>query len=309
MKKVVAGANEQGMRLDRFLRKYLCGAPLGYIYRAVRRDVRVNGKRLKEGYILRQGDEISIYIPDAELEELTLKKARSHGQGRPDVVYEDDSVLIVNKPAGLLTHGDAAEKKDTLVNRVTDYLIEKGDYDPRGEKTFSPSPSNRLDRNTSGLVVFGKNGESRRALNEAFRDRKGISKFYLALVKGEIREEMDINGALIKDAEKNRVSLSQEGRSSRTVVRPLQPGKSFSLVEAELLTGRPHQIRVHLASTGHPLIGDPKYGDRTLNRELGAERQMLHAWKLVFTAAAGPLDRLRGTEITAEMPRDMKRYI
>ena len=308
MEKIRVGANESEMRLDRFLKKYLANASLSYIYKIIRKDIKVNGKRKKEDYILKEGDEISIYVTDEELERLTARKTREKAKKQFKVVYEDENIVVVDKPVGLLTHGDMSEHKNTLANQVIDYLTAKGDYIPRVEKTFTPAPCNRLDRNTGGLIVFGKNARSVRKVNKLFQGRNNISKYYLAVAAGTIDEEIVVRGGISKDERTNTVTVTEEGRESVSVIRPIKAGKEYSVVEVELVTGRTHQIRAHLASIGHPIIGDPKYGDEKANTKAGEDRQLLHAYKLVFGDVDGFLEYLSGKEIEGEIPERIKRY-
>ncbi len=184
MRDITITANDAGRRLDRFLRKYLRNASLGEIYKLIRKDVKVDGRRRNESYMLNEGEVLTLYISDEVLASLTgegsagragsgkTRSASSSGKAKRQfrIIYEDDKVLIVSKPYGLLTHGDSHEKKNHLANQVRDYLIEKGEYDPRSEKVFSPAPANRLDRNTTGLVLFGKTSAALKALNEAIRE-------------------------------------------------------------------------------------------------------------------------------------------
>ena len=298
--------NDKGQRLDRFLRKYLREAPLSYIYRLIRKDVKVNGKRAKEDRILEEGDEIALYIAEQELEKMVRKPGKAQARPDLDIVYEDDEIIAVNKPFGLLTHGDAAEKKNHLANRVVDYLIAEGEYDPAREKSFRPAPANRLDRNTTGIVLFGKTADALRELNLLLKEKSGrgdpesgagpedgpsgrVSKYYLTIVKGEIPGELRLTGSLAKDSDRNLVSVlkegsPEEGLRAETLVRPLAEAKGFTLAEVELITGRTHQIRAHLADAGYPVIGDPKYGDPEVNRKLkeryGLTAQLLHACRI-----------------------------
>ena len=156
MKQIVIGENDAGQRLDRFLKKYLAAAPLSAVYKAVRKDVKVDGARCKEDYQLSAGQTLTLYLSDAQIEEWTRKDERVKAKRQFGLVFEDDNIIIVSKPFGLLVHGDKTEKKDTLANQVIDYLIGTGAYSPRAEKSFVPGPANRLDRNTTGIVVFGK---------------------------------------------------------------------------------------------------------------------------------------------------------
>lgn len=350
MKKIVISENEAGQRVDRFLRKYLGGAPLSAVYRIIRKDLKVNGRRSHEDTMLAPGDEMTLYLSDERIEAFAAPaRRRPPAKKQFRVIYEDSQVLIVSKPAGLLVHGDASEKKNTLINQVLGYLQERGEYDPAAERIFSPAPVNRIDRNTSGLVIFGKTAPAVRELTKLIRQRDGIRKFYLAVACGQVTEEMVLRQSLVKDEEANRVRVTEpahakagatkaqdaeaarakaaapaEGtakscdpgkptpaspehaKASETRVRPLKTGDRFSLIEAELITGRTHQIRVHMARTGHPLAGDPKYGDRRANevcRKCGISSQLLHAWRLQFGELGQPLQDLSGRTIEAQPPK------
>ncbi len=315
MVNVVIEKNDAGQRLDRFMKKYLKRAPLSMIYKLIRKDIKVNGRRGKEDTILSEGDELSIYISSEKLAELSApaKKQKTHSRRQFRIAYEDSNILVAVKPRGLLTHGDSHEKKKTLVNQVCGYLQDKGEFDPSREKTFSPAPVNRLDRNTTGLVIFGKNAESLRVLTAAIRSNRHISKYYLTIVSGCFENQMTIDSDLVKDTRSNTVSLASgtEGKSALTIVRPYEPGRDFSIVEIELVTGRTHQIRVHLSEHGFPLIGDPKYGDPDVNRRVersfGLTTQLLHAYRLEFSDMPGILSYLDGKTVKADLPPDFRR--
>lgn len=331
MVKLTVGRNDSEQRLDRFLRKYLRKAPLSYIYRIIRKDVKVNGSRAKNETQIMEGDEVTLYMSDADLEKYTGGRAGGNGdspgpgmtgQGGADggrrqpaarrtfrISYEDENILAAEKPYGLLTHGDSREKKNTLVNQVTDYLIEKGEYVPRMERSFSPAAVNRLDRNTTGIVLFGKNAAALRALNSMIRAKDKVSKYYLTVVCGRLDRELHLKGSLTKDGRKNMVSIAEEaeeGKQIETIARPVAYGSGFTLAEIELITGRTHQIRAHMASAGFPVAGDSKYGDPSVNRELadryGLRAQLLHAYRLHINDAEGSLDYLKGREFHAAMP-------
>ncbi|MDO4176072.1 MAG: RluA family pseudouridine synthase [Bacillota bacterium] len=319
MRKVEIKSNDAGQRLDRFLKKYLKKAPLSAIYKIIRKDLKVNGKRAREDTILQEGDELSFYMSDERFDELTgpVKSHRAKKQFK--VAYEDDQVLIVEKPWGLLTHGDSREKKNTLMNQVCGYLQDRGEYDPSAEKTFTPSPVNRLDRNTTGLVIFGKTAESLRQLTDLIRNRAAVSKYYITIVAGDFSREMVIEDSLEKNEKTNTVRISSEGQNAKSIVRPLERSSDgkFSVVEVELVTGRTHQIRAHLASKGYPLAGDSKYGTsakgRRANdrlRKLGVTTQILHAYRLEFGEIKEKYESLAGLdgiEVKAEVPGEFER--
>lgn len=313
MVKLTIRENESGQRLDRFLRKLMRRAPLSRIYRIIRKDLRVNGHRAKEETMLSAGDELTFYMTEEQFAEFTAMPERRTARRRFGIAYEDDQVLIVNKPTGLLTHGDASEKRNTLVNQVCGYLQEQGEYDPSAERTFRPAPVNRLDRNTTGLVVFGKTAASLRALTALFRERDAVSKYYRTIVSGCLTEELVLEEALVKDHGTGNVHAAhggEAGKSALTIVRPVCSGSRFTLAEVELATGRTHQIRVHLANAGFPLAGDPRYGDPKVNAEvkkLGIHTQLLHACRLSFGSLTGPLEKLSGRTVEAELPDRFRR--
>ena len=313
--------NEEGQRLDRFLRKYMNGAPLSYIYKLIRKDVKVNGKRGKEDQMLTEGDTLALFISEEELNHYTKQVKKPHAKRQFKVLFEDDNVLAVDKPFGLLTHGDRTEKKNHLANQVVSYLIETGSYNPRIERTFVPAPANRLDRNTTGLVLFGKTSEALRDLNKMIREKGYVNKYYRAVVFGNVKAELVLKDKMEKDGRNNQITVrdiddDSEGlKVMETIARPVMhasdgKGHDYTLLEVELVTGRTHQIRAHLAKAGYPIIGDAKYGDLRANgavqRKFNLTTQFLHAYRLEFVQGAGSLEYLAGTEVICPLPENLQ---
>lgn len=312
--KLIITENEDRQRLDRFLKKYLSSASLGYIYKMIRKDVKLNSKRPNAETFLNVGDELILYISQEEADSLSQKKKTNKAKKQFQVAYEDENILIVEKPFGILTHGDSKEKKNHLANQIISYLIEKDEYKPGRERTFTPSPVNRLDRNTTGLVLFGKNNKSLQSLNQMIREDGHVSKFYIAVVLGEMKRELLLRDKMEKDHKENKVSVldfdSDNGKIMETIARPLAITKNYTLVEVELVTGRTHQIRAHLAKAGYPIMGDSKYGNRALNRKVeiqfGITTQFLHAYRLFFKKGIEPLEYIENLEVKSQLPPNLE---
>ena len=315
MKELIIRKEEANQRVDKYVRKYLNDAPLSFIYKLFRKkDVKINGHWVKENYIVQENDIIRIYISDDQIEEFNKKKEVSEKDLKYPIIYEDENILIVNKPRGLLVHGDKSEKRLTLSNEVLNYLYFKGEYDPKALNGFTPAPAHRLDRNTSGIVVFGKNLTSLQALEELFKDKEDIEKTYLALVYGVFPNEMVIDLPLLKDPNSGLVKVDKvHGQKALTIARINKRYNEYSLLNVTLVTGRTHQIRVHLSSKNYPIVGDGKYGNFTKNREFyslyGFENQFLHAYSLEFKDVKGALSYLKNKKFTAKLPSDELRIL
>jgi len=322
LREINIGKNDYNQRLDKFLFKYLENAPQSLIYKGIRKGrIKVNGKKSDIAYKLQLGDNLQLYLNDEIFETAANVDVSDilNIKFSLDVIYEDENILVANKPAGLLCHEDANERRHTLINYICAYLYQKGEYRPEAEHSFAPALCHRIDRNTAGLVIAAKTAEALRVMNDKIKHRE-IDKFYLANVCGKMSKPSgELTHYLFKDSKQNKVYVydtpkigTQKAVSRYKVVKQ---GGENTLVEVELISGRTHQIRAQFAHIGHPLVGDGKYGKAINNEQLiinnGSEisrqkpprnsikHQQLLAYKLAFsfTTAAGELEYLKGLEI------------
>ncbi|MGI6264817.1 MAG: RluA family pseudouridine synthase [Acutalibacteraceae bacterium] len=308
MRTITIEKNDAGQRIDKFLTKTFRELPTSMMYKYIRqKDIKINGKRCEASTRLSEGDVIALYVKDEFLTRQEAVYDFLRASKRLDVIYEDDHVMLLNKPVGLLCHPDKNEYGDTLLFRAQRYLYEKGAYDPSAENSFAPALVNRIDRNTAGIVIVAKTAAALRILNQKLKDRE-IRKFYLCVVHGVPNPEHALlKGFLLKDEERNLVTVSDRpmpnGRTILTEYRVLEAKNGLALVEIELHTGRTHQIRAHMASIGHPLLGDGKYGTNALNKGTGFHKQALCSYKLqfAFTTPADELEYLNGQAF--QLPR------
>lgn len=309
LKEIVVNKNDAKQRIDRFLKKYLQNASSGTIYKLLRKKrIKLNGKKAKPEDTIVEGDSIQFYLSQDTLDSFIPEVDIVNSSINIDIIYEDENILLINKPKGILSHSANSKYEDNVVDSMISYLIKNGDYIPRIEKSFAPSICNRLDRNTSGIIVGAKNATSLKDINRAIKNRD-IKKFYKCMVLGKVDEELLLEGYLLKDEITNKVQVYKnevEGsKEIKTYMKPIAKDNKYTLLEIDLITGRTHQIRAHLSKIGHPIVGDVKYGDIRINKyfkeKYKLENQFLHAYKIYFDGLID-LSYLNGKEFVANSP-------
>lgn len=308
MKKFVINDNDSGQRIDKFVTKALPDLPKSMMYRLIRKkDIKINGKRCDIASRLNTGDIVTIYVKD------DVSEVRQHDMSflkfstELDIVYEDENVIIVNKPVGLDSHSNGSPLTDTLIDRIKHYLYDKKEYSPDSENSFAPALCSRLDRNTCGLVTAAKTASALRDINAAIKNGC-VHKIYHCITTSAPPKNEDIITAYHqKDESRNLVKILDSPcdgfKPIKTGYRVLAEKAPLALVEVTLYTGRTHQIRAHLAHIGAPVLGDGKYGNTASNKRYAVFRQALCAYSLKFElpeeSAVSYLNKL---EITAPKP-------
>lgn len=296
--------NDAGQRLDKFITKTL-DLPMSLLYKSIRlKKIKVNRKRAEAGTVLHEGDTVQCFLADSFFEKSgEVKSDLSSIKPHLNIVYEDENIILLDKRPGISVHEDEHSENNTLIMHVLAYLAGKGEYKPDKEQSFTPALCNRIDRNTGGIVIAAKTAEALRVMNEKIKLRE-IDKFYLAAVHGiPERSEATLTGYLLKDERTNTVRVYDKNppRGAKSIItryKVIARARDTALLEVELLTGRTHQIRAHLAHVGHPLVGDGKYGVNKADRERGYKYQALYSYRLRFAFKGEPtaLEYLNGKE-------------
>ena len=308
MKEFIIKKNDAGQRLDKYITKSFPLIPQALMYKYIRnKRIKVNGKRAEISYKLSVDDVISMYINDEFFEPVKPKYDFLSAGKSIKIVYEDENIILIDKPAGILSHPGEGNYTDTAITRVKRYLYEKGEYDPENEMSFAPALVNRIDRNTCGIIIGAKNAESLRILNEKLKNRE-LHKYYLCIAIGKLKNrEGIIKGYLEKNEKQNRVYISEKSndktKAIATKYNVLDYKGGLSLVEVELLTGRTHQIRASFSHIGNPLLGDGKYGTNAQNKQFGGyKKQFLYSYRLAFDfqSDAGILNYLNNKSFEVE---------
>ena len=296
VRQIEINANQSGQRFDKFLQKYMREATKSFIYKMLRKkNITLNGKKAQGNEKLEPGDKVVLFFSEETLEKFCGDSPENKRKRQADfpIIYEDDQILLINKPAGLLSQ-KAKPEDVSLVELVQQYV--------GCEPGFSPRICNRLDRNTSGIVVAGKTLPALQKMSELFRTRE-VEKYYLTIVKGAMTETKEVEGYLLKDAKTNKVTVYREEKKGSSYIRtgyePLVTTREMTLLRVHLMTGKPHQIRSHLSSLGHPVLGDAKYG----GAHPQIKYQLLHAYELHFPKLGKPFEKISGKCFTATIPQ------
>ena len=303
MHELTVKKNDAGQRLDKFITKTI-DIPMGLLYKSIRtKKIKVNRKRAEVNTVLAEGDTVQCFLSEEFFKKSTDTTSFDRITPHLSIIYEDENIMLLNKRPGVSVHEDENGSTNTLITHVLAYLYQKREYSPENEQSFTPALCNRIDRNTGGIVIAAKTAEALRVMNEKIKNRE-IDKFYLAAVHGIPQKKEDtLYAYLRKDDKQNIVKVydknpPKDAKRIITKYRVIAKKRDTSLIEVELLTGRTHQIRAHMAYIGHPLVGDGKYGVNRADRAEGYKYQALYSYKLRFSFNGEPtvLEYLNGKE-------------
>lgn len=306
MVEILVGANESGQKLKKLCFKYLNQAPASFVYKMLRKkNIVLNDKKATGDEMLSPGDSVKFYLADETIQKFRREiryEGMQKNMGDLDVIYEDENILIVNKPYGILSQ-KASEQDYTMNERIVEYCLATGKLDEKQMETFRPSVCNRLDRNTSGLLLAGISLEGSRYLNKIIKERS-IEKEYYAIVHMVFEQKLHMTAYLYKNEETNKVDIISEEAyikqgmpknyvRTEAYYEPVKFRKTYTLLKIRLITGKSHQIRAHLGYLGYPIIGDNKYGNVRLNEafreRFGLKHHLLHAGTITFPKGDGKL--------------------
>jgi len=309
LEQIIIDTKNQNQRLDKFLLKYFNKATKNFIYKMFRKkNIKYNNSKAQGNEILKSGDCIQIYLSNETINKFKQAENVIEIKKEFDIIYEDENILICNKPIGLLSQKDSKQNYNCIINQIIYYLYQKGEYNPN--QTIKPAICNRLDRNTSGIIIAGKNLMPLQQINKAIVNNQ-INKFYKTIIYGKISKAGIVESYYIKDKIKNQAEIIDNDKEGAckviTKYKPIKSNDSYTLLEVELITGKSHQIRSHLKSIGYPIIGDTKYGNIQINnifkQKYNLNHQLLHAYKIKFNTIYGDLSYLSSKSFEAQYPK------